>query len=218
MIDIADILHRFAPYLPFISFFLLVLAGFNMPVSEDLVFIVSASIAATVVPESRVPIFLGCLLGAYAGDIIAYSLGRFAGRKILSLPFFSKRIPAARIERMEGYITRYGSLTIFAGRFIPFGVRNMVFLSAGIGGMSYPRFLLSDFPALCLTSAILFSLGYALGEKYRAIFPYLDRYKIVILGLLTAGLTAFFTVKLLRKRRSRMGMGPGDGDGESNSG
>ena len=47
---ITNILLNAAPYVHFISFGLLLLAGFNLPISEDLVFIVSASIAATMVP------------------------------------------------------------------------------------------------------------------------------------------------------------------------
>ena len=73
---LSELLYEWARYVHLISFGLLILAGFNFPVSEDLIMIISGSIAATIVPENTFYIFAGCFWGAYFSDIIAYSLGR----------------------------------------------------------------------------------------------------------------------------------------------
>ena len=90
--DIASILtDSVANNLHFISFGLLILAGFNIPISEDLVFIISASIAAAVIPENRFLIFAGCFLGASFSDIIAYSIGRHGLTLIQKLGFLNQK-------------------------------------------------------------------------------------------------------------------------------
>ncbi|MCP4129821.1 MAG: DedA family protein [bacterium] len=197
---ISGILTDMGPHVHFISFGLLLLAGFNFPVSEDLVFIVTASIAATL-PEVYPPFaFAGCFLGAFGSDIISYHLGKYAGNRVLrsekefKLRFLNKQFSPEKIKKMEGYFERYGSKTLFFGRFIPFGVRNMLFMTSGFIKMELPKFMIIDFLALCVTSAILFTLGYHF--EYKVILPYLDQYKYIIFGLFIA----FIVIVLIRKR------------------
>lgn len=188
-----------APNVHFISFGLLILAGFNFPVSEDLVFIVSASIAATIVPENTVYIFTGCFLGAYFSDVIAYVLGRTLGRKLLKISFFQKFFPEEKIEKIERYFLKYGGKTLFFGRFIPFGMRNVLFATSGIVKMKIRKFLAVDLMALSVTSTIMFYLGYSLGRNYKVIFPYLNRYKFAILAIFIL----FIVFILIRNRMNK---------------
>jgi membrane protein DedA with SNARE-associated domain len=97
---ISGILYNAAPYVHFISCGLLLLAGLNIPISEDVVFIVSSSIAATIVPQNTAAIFLGCFTGAYVSDIMAYGIGRYAGGRILQ----SKRL--FRLDFFTGIFQR----------------------------------------------------------------------------------------------------------------
>ncbi len=174
---IIDLLFSAAPYVQYISFGLLILAGLNIPVSEDLVFIISASIAATIVPQNTVYIFAGCFLGAYLSDIVAYSIGRFLGPKIFRFSFFKKTFPEQKIQKIEDYFEKFGKKTLFIGRFIPFGVRNVLFFTAGLIKLAVPKFLIVDLLALVCTSTILFTIGFTVGINYKNIFPYLDLYK-----------------------------------------
>jgi membrane protein DedA with SNARE-associated domain len=190
MESITEILFNAAPYVHYISFGLLVLAGLNLPVSEDLVFIVSSSIAATMVPENSAIIFIACFLGAYTSDIMAYGIGRFAAGNLLKneslkkLPLISSLFSEKKLESLRGYFNRYGTKTLFFGRFIPFGIRNILFMTSGLIRMDIRKFMLVDFAALACTSTVLYSLGYSLGQNYMVIFPYLSRYRIVIMALL----------------------------------
>jgi membrane protein DedA with SNARE-associated domain len=183
MDQLIDFLYQMAPYAHFIAFGMLMLSGLSVPISEDVVIIISASIPATLQPDNAVLIFAGCFLGALFSDWIPYSIGRFGGPKILSIPFFARNLPRHKIEKIENYFHRYHVKTLFFGRFIPFGVRNALFFTAGLLKVKFFKFLLIDFCALVITASIQFTIGYTLGENFRSIFPYLDRYKLVIFVL-----------------------------------
>ena len=169
-----------APYVHFISFGILLLSGLNVPISEDFIIIVSASIAATIIPENTIVIFIGCYAGALVSDWIPYSIGKFLGPRIFKVHFFEKLLPQHKIFKIEEYFNKYHAKTLFFGRFIPFGVRNVLFFTAGLVKTRFVKFLVVDIAALSCTSIIQFSLGYALGENYKNLFPYIDRYKLFI--------------------------------------
>jgi membrane protein DedA with SNARE-associated domain len=191
---LSSILVDLAPYVHFISFGLLLLAGLNFPVSEDLTFIISASLAATVVPENTVPIFIGCFSGALVSDIIAYGIGRFGINRLRSLPMIRSLARESRVEKITRYFDKYGIATLFFGRFFPFGVRNVLFMTSGMIRLTFYRFLLIDLIALCITSTILFTLGYMFGKNYRDLIPYLDQYKTFLFIILIM-IVAFILVR-----------------------
>ncbi|TFH41302.1 MAG: DedA family protein [Chrysiogenales bacterium] len=208
MLIIKDLLMGMVPYTPYISFGLLLLAGLNIPVSEDVVFIISASIAATLAPENRFSIFVGCFLGAFVSDLMAYTLGKYGINRILSNKMLI-RIKLINPEKMEkriqiarDYFDRYGGKTIFIGRFIPFGVRNAIFMTCGIIGMKPLKFMAIDFLALLFTSTILFSLGYTFGNNYEALFPYIHKYKFIIIILVFSILFILLIRRHLRAKES----------------
>lgn len=183
MAYISQLLFDFAPHLHYVAFTLLVLAGFNFPISEDIIFIVSASVAATIIPEHTFKIAAGCVLGAYTSDIISYCLGRFGMKFILEHRKLAKFYPLDKIQKIEYYYESHGAKTLFFGRFIPFGVRNVIFLTAGLAKMKIYKFMLVDLLSLSITSTILFTIGYTLGANYEIIFPYLNKYKFIIFSL-----------------------------------
>ena len=191
-----------APHVHFISFGLLILSGFNVPIPEDLVLIISGSIAATIVPENKYLIFFGCFAGAYISDINAYLIGRYGGIKLIKLPFFQRIISEKKLIQIEAYFSQYGLKTLFFGRFIPFGVRNVLFFTSGLVKLNFINFLIVDFLALVTTSTILFNLGLAFGANYKELFPYIDQYKIVIFSLFISIFLILFLVKKIRKRRN----------------
>jgi len=195
MNTIADLLYSFAPHVQYISFGLLILAGFNMPVSEDIVFIISASIASTIVPQNTTMIFAGCFLGAYLSDLIAYTLGRYGIVYLLRFRFFNRLLPEKKVETIQNYFRKYGGKTLFFGRFIPFGVRNVLFMTSGLTKMRLVKFMVIDLCALTVTSSVLFGTGYAFGKNYKTILPYLNRYKIILFGIFLVTLVVIYFLK-----------------------
>jgi membrane protein DedA with SNARE-associated domain len=199
--DITSILtNSVGNNLHFISFGLLLLAGFNIPISEDLVFIVSASIAAAVYPENTFLIFAGCFLGAYLSDLIAYFIGRHGLPLIQEFGFLKSEKMKERIVSLHIYFKKYGGKTLFFGRFIPFGVRNIMFITAGLVRVSILKFMIIDFLALAITSTLLFTVGYKFGENIELIMMYLSRYKITIFIIFLTFILIFVLRHFLKRR------------------
>jgi len=200
---VIDILYGFTPYTPYVAFGLLILAGLNLPVSEDIVFIISASIAATVEPEDTALIFAGCFLGAYLSDIMAYCIGRFAGEYVLDekRKWTNRFVSKKKLDKVRYYFLRHGQKTLFIGRFIPFGVRNVLFMTSGMVRMPINRFLAIDLAALTLTSSVLFSLGYTFGRHYHVVISWVTTYKYVIFSAFAIAVVTAVVVYASRRQK-----------------
>ncbi len=196
---ISSLLSDFSPYMPLISMGLLMLAGLNMPISEDLVLIISGALSAAYLPDRALLVFAGCYTGALASDIISYCLGRFGGRFLMTWKHAHRMMPEEKIRRMEGYFEQYGGKTLLFGRFIPFGVRNLIFMTAGFSRMPFIKFVLIDIIPLSISSSLTFYLGMSFSDNYHVIIPWLDRFKLVIAGI-AALIVAIILIMRHRKR------------------
>lgn len=190
-----------AHYAHFYAFGLLILAGCNIPISEDLVIIGSGVIAATLGKENMTLLIVLPYMGVYSGDIINYWIARLFGRKLLKIGFIGKRLTPERIEKVHGFMNRYGPVAILAGRFIPFGVRNWFFMTAGLSKMAFWKFAIPDFFASIATTAVLFSLGYSFGTNYIMLIEYLERWKYIIFACATAIVVIIVFFARLRSRK-----------------
>jgi membrane protein DedA with SNARE-associated domain len=169
-----------AAYAHWIVFGALMLAGLNIPISEDLMIIVSALLASTIVPENAGKLFAAVFFGCYISDWVCYWIGRSLGRRLWDVKWFSKTVDRKRLEQIQSYYEKYGFWTLLVGRFIPFGVRNCLFLTAGMGKMSFPKFLISDGIACICSNTILFSIVYSLGKNYEILLPKLKFFNIAL--------------------------------------
>lgn len=208
---LSSILIDLAPWMPVIGFGLIFLSGINMPVSEDLVFLISAALAATYTPGSLPLVYAGCYAGAVLGDLSGYCIGRFGGRRLLSLGPVKKLMSEDRVSRMEGYYRRYGGKTLLFGRLIPFGMRNLIFMTAGFSKMPAVKFMLIDLIPLTVTSSIIFYLGISFGKNYQAIIPWLDRFKLVIAALAALAVLVIAVNHYRKRGRARDEDMPGAG-------
>lgn len=189
----------------FYIFGLFLLAGFNIPVSEDLLIVSGAIISVNFAPHNATVLFLACYMGAYLSDIICYFVGRRLGPRIISVKPFSKLINRKRLDTIAGFYAKYGIWALFFGRFIPFGVRNALFMSAGISKMNFGKFALVDLVSCTITTLILFSLGRSFAENYEVLFDHIARSKWFI-----GGLAALVVLFLWYLRRKKLSGSPGD--------
>lgn len=106
-----------------------------------------------------------CLLlfvAAFAGDQVAYFIGRTLGPKVFSRPdsrFFKQKY----IDQTYAYFDKYGGRTIIVARFVPF-VRTYAPVAAGVGKMSYRHFVSFNVIGALLWGVGVTLLGYALGN------------------------------------------------------
>lgn len=188
-----------AQYAHFYIFGLFMLAGLNIPVSEDILIIAGAIASANFVPENTNILFAACFLGAFISDIICYGLGRGLGPRLTTIKPFKYLIDQPKLEMMQNFYGRYGALTLFFGRFIPFGVRNAIFLTSGMSRMNFAKFCLIDGIACSITTTILFSLGRMFAKNYQELFGYLADSKWIIAAVAAFALGIIFVVKKRKK-------------------
>jgi membrane-associated protein len=180
MDSLIELISNHAHYAHWVIFGAIILAGMNIPISADVMVVISAVLAATVVPENTIELLLAVFLGCYFSAWVAYWIGRKFGPNLCKLGWFSKVLSPARLEKIANFYQKYGFLTLVIGRFIPFGFRNAIFMTAGISKMPFSRFIIRDFFACGLWSVSSFFIFYTLGQNYTVLCEHLKIFNIVI--------------------------------------
>ena len=195
---VTQVLSNRIESLPFVSFGLLMLAGFNVPISEDLVVILSALIASTYQDFiNPYGLYIAIYLGAYLGDFVSYFLGYYLGDKIFTQRPFNRWIHPKHLETMTRYINRYGVITLLVGRFIPFGVRNTLFLTCGLTKMRLSHFALADATAALLSTGTSFLLTYHFGY---IVFEWVKDFQRVLLFIVVTLIIGFIIWRFVKKK------------------
>lgn len=150
-------------YWPLVCFCALLLAGFNIPISEDVMIVMSALLSAH---DGKMLIanYIGLYAGIYASDLISYWFGRILGSGLLNLKFIKKKLTPRRIQKITNQLDKHGFLTFIVTRFIPFGVRNTLFMTSGMVHFSFAKFMLFDAIAAVISSSTLYFLVFYIGE------------------------------------------------------
>lgn len=120
-------------------------------------------------------ILISLLLAAVIGDSVNYSIGKFAGRKIIE----KKYVNPSYIQKTESFYEKYGNKTIVLARFMPI-VRTFAPFVAGIGRMRYSNFLFYN-----IFGAILWVLLFVLGGFFFGEIPFVkEHFSIIILTII----------------------------------
>lgn len=187
-------------YAPFIFLGLLFLAGLNVPISEDLLLITSGAIASRCLPDQYFSLYLWMFLGCWISGWEAYWIGRILGPKLYQYSWFNRVINPESIKKLHEYYEKFGIWTFIAGRFIPGGVRNALFITSGMGKMPFFLFTTRDFFAALISTSVMFYLGYAFGENYEVISTYFIHYHrfalaVLVLFIIIGSLRSYYKIK-----------------------
>lgn len=193
-----------AAHSPWLVFGTLLLAGVNFPISVDVVILGAAVLAATLVPEYTAHLYVAVFFGCYFSGWIAYWLGRKGGETLLRFRWFRACFPEQRRQRLQFFYQKYGFWTLIIGRWIPFGVRNCIFMSSGMSRVSFARFALWDFVACALWSLGLFALFFTLGKNLHELLHHVKWVNGIIFGLFIAVIVGW----VWRKRKKLVNTPP----------
>ena len=161
---IAAWIGHYISYFPLVIFISLLLGGFNLPISEDIIVITAALLCKQ--EKASIPAFYAALyFGAVISDYLVYFWGWLLRRGRISGIFFSKLINETAIDRISNALERHGFLTFLCGRFIPFGVRNIIAMTSSFVGFPFYKFALFDAVAAACNISALFWLVYFLGLR-----------------------------------------------------
>jgi phosphatidylserine decarboxylase len=173
--DIFLSLSNYVEFYPLAALVGLLLAGLNIPISEDLVIITGALLnqeaVRAAVPGAR-GMLLPSLLAIYAGviisDFMSYSLGTFIRKGTFKASFAETLLTPKNLDRIHRHLNKHGFLTFIICRFIPFGARNTLFMTSGFLGLPLRRFALYDIIAALISTNTLFFLVYHFGDAVKS--------------------------------------------------
>lgn len=191
-------------YPPALIYLVLFLGAFfeNLipPIPGDSIIILGAYLAGRgVLNEAEA--FTCMWLGSFSGCMLVYAVGYWKGRA-----FFVARSPRIfspeRFDRAERWFDRYGGKLIVFNRFLP-GVRCVIGISAGIGGVKPVRMALYVALGTLVWNGILVYAGILVGSNWKLILQILKTYNrvMMVLLILTACLGAAFWHRHRRRHR-----------------
>lgn len=137
------------------------LVGFFLP-GDSLLFVTGLFIANGFI---ETPIWLACAaisLSAFAGDQTGYLIGRRAGPAVFNRPE-SRFFKPSNVEHTHQFFERYGSKAIVLAHFVPV-MRTFVPVAAGVGQMTYSRFVRLNVIGVLIWGTGVTLLGYFLGQ------------------------------------------------------
>lgn len=197
---ILSILCNLAPYAHYIIFGLLILAGLNFPISEDILVVTGGVIASTYIPDHWLRLYLWIYFGTWISAWLVYWTGRYFGQKLYRYQLFKRHVSKERVEKLHDYYEKFGVLTFIIGRFIPGGVRNALFLSCGLGKMHFLKFILRDSVASFTSSIVLFSIGFYFAKNYQLIANHLRSYNVFVFVFLLLAFGTTVCIGYMKKR------------------
>jgi len=203
MDQILEFIVNNSSYAPWITLGLVLIAGFNFPVSIDMVMVLSAVLAATTIPEHTLSLYMSLLVGCYLSAWISYWMGRTVGGKLLKIRYFAKMLPEKRLKKVGAFYEKHGQLTLLFGRFIPFGMRNCIFMTTGISRSSFGKFIRRDALACFVWTTVCFFTYYSLGQNYELLIQKIktaNLFIFVAFGVTVIGLLCY---KRYRKKKDK---------------
>jgi len=160
---------------------------------DSLLFVVGALAAAGGMDIALVMALL--IAAALCGDNVNYWIGRWAGPKVFRLED-SRWFNRQHLARTHEFYDRHGGQAIILARFVPI-VRTYVPFVAGVGAMSYARFL-----AFSVAGALLWVLSLCLAGYWFGNIPAVKQnLGAVILAIVILSVIPM-AVALLRARRA----------------
>lgn len=152
---------------------------------------------------------LAATLGAYAGAILLYLVGRFFDEARLTRILNGKigkilRLKGEDVAKAVRWFERRGELSVLICRCVPI-VRSLISIPAGTCHMNFAKFTAYTIVGSAAWNTLLVFLGNLLGENWKVILHYLDVYKWVVAAILAVLLAAFVVYHFFLKNKRKKG-------------
>jgi membrane protein DedA with SNARE-associated domain len=179
-------------------FFLLFLGAFGPSPPEEVILLIGGFLIFRGV--ARFPYMLGAeLLGIVVSDSILYGFGRLFGQGLERRRFLRKIFPPAKVKKIQEKFHRNKYRLIFLARYL-YGLRPVVFFTAGASRMKFGPFVLCDLAASLINCVVWTSLGVLFGGRIEDAIRFSREWEIILLGVAAALILYFVIERVLVKR------------------
>ncbi len=178
---LADLINRFGVW-TYVILFLIIFAETGLVVfpilpGDSLLFAAGALAATTGGALNPVVLIIVLTLAAIIGDSVNYSVGHYLGPRVFSekIPFLKKE----HLEKTHAFYEKYGGKTIILARFIPI-IRTFAPFVAGVGAMTYGKFILFNVAGALLWVPLFTLMGYFFGN-----LPFVqENFELVVIAII----------------------------------
>lgn len=140
-------------------------------------------------------------VAAILGDAVNYHIGKFLGPRMARGQKL-RLINPKHLERTHEFFEKYGGKTIILARFVPI-VRTFAPFVAGMGAMSYGKFLLYNIVGAAAWVVVCVGAGYFFGN-----FEVVKKnFELVVVGIIVVSCLPMGVEFYLARKRSRLAAG-----------
>lgn len=180
-------------------FFLLFLGAFGPSPPEEVVLLIGGFLVFKGI--ARFPFMVGAeLLGIVISDSILYGFGRLFGKGLERRRFLKKIFPPEKVQKIQAGFHRNKYRLIILARYL-YGLRPVVFFTAGASGMKLGAFILCDLGASLVNCVVWTSLGLLFGSRIEDAIRFSREWEVILLGVAVVLILYFVVERVLVKRR-----------------
>ena len=181
-------------------FFLLMLGVVGLPVPDETLLVFTGYLISQgkLRPEGAVA---AALLGSWSGITLSYTIGRTLGLGAVHRYGKYVRLNDERLNRVHAWFDRVGHWALFIGYYIA-GVRHFTAIVAGTSKLEFRSFALYAWSGGFCWVATFVTLGYYIGDNWRAIAELVHRGATFAALAVGAGVAVYLLVRRIRSRAS----------------
>ncbi len=135
------------------------------------------------------------IIAAILGDTANYWIGHYFGHKLFEK--YPNVLKKEYLDRTHSFYEKHGGKTIIIARFVPI-IRTFAPFVAGVGSMSYPRFILYN-----ITGGAVWVLVFVYGGYFFGNLPFVkNNFSIVIIAIIIISVLPG-VIEYLKHRRTK---------------
>jgi membrane-associated protein len=161
--------------------FMLLLGNAGVPVPGETTLLFAGYLAKSQHQLYLPMIIVSGVAAAVSGDNVGYALGHFGGRRLLNKYLHFLHVRQETVDKGKHFFKRYGAVTIFFARFLA-GLRVIAGPLAGTLGMTWRKFLLSNFLGAVAWVCAVACAGYFFGTEMERLLQGIRHLNLMLLG------------------------------------
>jgi len=176
-------------------FFLLFLGAFGPSPPEEVVLLIGGFLVYQGI--ARFPLMVAAELGGIVvADSILYGFGALFGGNLEKRKFLKKVFPPGKVRKARESFQCYSYRFLFLARYL-YGLRPVVFFSAGAAKMPFGRFVVVDLLASLVNCVVWTALGLLFGGRIEDVIRFSRKWEGILLGVAISLILYFVIEKLL---------------------